>query len=696
MLGVERLVCGVAGKARRRRPSGLAVMLVGLAAAVLAPVASAAGRPAGDCQPYAKAPCLLPFPSNLFTKPDRASSTGLRVQLPASAMPVNTGGQRLSVTPFDRNDGFSPGSALIVHVPGLDNAKAFDRTRSVGLRDMSAAFARQAPIVVIDERTGKRQLIYTQLDANATRPADINLMILPGVEFTEGHTYAVAMRNLRNSRGQVIKAPGWFEKLRDDKALPAVERSQKARYDKIFAALKRARIERGNLYEAWDFTVASEKNLTSRLLSIRNNAFAQLGDTDLADGKVQGRAPSYTVTANTSLTSNLRVVQGTFQVPCYLQTCGAGATTGFHYSSGKPDALPTQLPGNEATAPFECIVPSSASPLTPARISLYGHGLLGSDAEVTEPWVQALATTYNMVFCATDWWGLAQGDTPFDAGAVQNLNRFPIVIDRLQQGVLNTLFLGRLMDNPAGLAANPAFRSGGAPAIDTANLFYDGNSQGGIEGGLTTAVSPDFRRAVLGVTGIDYGNLLIQRSTDFAPFATILTRSYPDMSMYVATLDLLDQLWVRGDPEGYAPQMTNHPLPDTPSHTVLMQIAYGDFQVSMYAGAAEARTIGARVYQPALDGDRSVDRNLFYGIPAIPRFPYSGSAIEIWDSGPGRVSAPPLGNVAPVASSKNIDPHENPRNTPAAQQQISAFLEPNGSMVNVCGGKPCHSSVFTQ
>ncbi len=43
--------------------------------------------------------------------------------------------------------------------------------------------------------------------------------------------------------------------------------------------------------------------------------------------------------------------------------------------------------------------------------------------------------------------------------------------------------------------------------------------------------------------------------------------------------------------------MTSHPLPDTPSHTVLMQIAYGDHQVSDYAAALEARTIGASVYR---------------------------------------------------------------------------------------------------
>jgi hypothetical protein len=49
---------------------------------------------------------------------------------------------------------------------------------------------------------------------------------------------------------------------------------------------------------------------------------------------------------------------------------------------------------------------------------------------------------HNMVFCATDWWGLASPDEGNDAAALLDLNKFLNVIDRLQQGVLNTLFLG--------------------------------------------------------------------------------------------------------------------------------------------------------------------------------------------------------------------------------------------------------------
>ena len=68
----------------------------------------------------------------------------------------------------------------------------------------------------------------------------------------------------------------------------------------------------------------------------------------------------------------------------------------------------------------------------------------------------------------------------------------------------------------------------------------------------------------------------------------------------------------------------------------------------MYAGAIEARTVGASAYEPALDLDtnRAQDRNLFFGIPAIKGFPFNGSAVEVWDIFPGHTSPPPLTNTS--------------------------------------------------
>jgi hypothetical protein len=309
-----------------------------------------------------------------------------------------------------------------------------------------------------------------------------------------------------------------------------------------------------------------------------------------------------------------------------------------------------------------------------------------------------MASEHDMMFCATAWWGLAGGDVPYDIAALKDLNKFPQVIDRLQQGVLNTLYLGRLMRTSDGFASDPAFQNGSSqPLFDISHLYYDGNSQGGIMGGMTTAVAPDYTRAVLGVPGMDYGGLLLQRSSDFGLYAEFLFGGQPgggytDPSLHALLLDLMQQLWDRGEADGYAQHMTSSPLPHTPSHKVLMHVAYGDFQVSQYAAAVEARTIGAKFHSPALDlPARNQDKNLFYGITAIPSYPYSGSAIVIWDSGPGQVASPPVTNIPPSGSH---DPHGDPRATVAARTQKSDFLQP-GSVVNdVCSGQPCHTDAF--
>src|SRR4029077_7414769 len=107
--------------------------------------------------------------------------------------------------------------------------------------------------------------------------------------------------------------------------------------------------------------------------------------------------------------------------------------------------------------------------------------------------------------------------------------------------------------------------------------------------------------------------------------------------------------------------------------------------------------IGASAQEPALDtsNDRARDGGLLFGIPAIDAYPFAGSAIVLWDSGPGHNPPPPLANLPPPPSGvANQDPHEDPRYTPAAQQQISDFLRPHGEVVDVCGGQPCHSSPY--
>ena len=117
-------------------------------------------------------------------------------------MPTNTNGVQIDVAPYDRSDGFSPGSSIIARVPGLDNQAAFDQTDPVRLEDMSQTYAPDAPIVVIDAATAERALIWAELDSNAGDPQHTTLLIHPGKNLVEGHRYVVGLRNLKNADGQ--------------------------------------------------------------------------------------------------------------------------------------------------------------------------------------------------------------------------------------------------------------------------------------------------------------------------------------------------------------------------------------------------------------------------------------------------------------------------------------------------------------
>ncbi|MGH2858718.1 MAG: hypothetical protein ACRDMJ_14685, partial [Solirubrobacteraceae bacterium] len=75
-----------------RRTLALTALAAALAVAALVPAPAAARGTAADCQPYSGQPCLFPYPDNRLTRPDHASLTGLRVELPAAAMPRNVKG----------------------------------------------------------------------------------------------------------------------------------------------------------------------------------------------------------------------------------------------------------------------------------------------------------------------------------------------------------------------------------------------------------------------------------------------------------------------------------------------------------------------------------------------------------------------------------------------------------------------------
>jgi len=623
---------------------------------------------ATTCNGTPKRGCLLPFPSNAaHTKKDRTSGTGRRVALTKAELPKNAKGVPVDPAEFNRNDGFSPGQTIVVHVPSLKTQANLKRSKIVPSTDLARYRDRKQPLLLLDERTGTRSVVWGELDANATRNASRNLIIHPAKNLVPGRTYVVVLRGLKD------KAPKGMWKS----TTKAIRR-----------ALKRANVKRKSVYVTFDFTVASDKSLTSRLLAMRDDAFKQLGDTDLADGKVQGTAPKYTITEVKDFTPAensklLRTVKGTLEVPCYMNQPGCPPGARLHYASSAKDALPTQTPGNVQAAKFQCNIPRAALS-APSRIGIYGHGLLGDETQIDEDNIQDMSAEHDFTFCATQWSGMAREDVPNAVQILGDFSKFPSLADRLQQGIVNTLYLGRLLRHPQGFAANPAF----AGLLDISEEYFDSNSQGAILGGVTTALAPDWSRAVLGVATMNYG-VLLPRSTDYATYEAVFAPAYPDPGVRITILALAQMLWDRGETNAWTQHMTTVPPVNTIPHQVLLHVAVGDHQVANVMSDVEARSIGASTAElPA----RSNDKTPLFGIPRISTYPFNGSAaIVYWDGG-NQTPLPPVTNVPPK---NGADPHSFPRKTPAARQQKSDWLSPNGSLTDACGGLPCRTFNFS-
>ncbi len=673
--------------------------------------------------------CMLPFPSNLYTT---GTGKGRRLNLPLAGMPKDAAGKPISPVPYSTSDGFSPGQLLVIKVPGLDNRAALEKTGSVPITDLGRYRDANAPIVVFDVQTGKRQPIFTEIDVNPLEPlaqsragglvtgeagqptpatpsaparpqntANVNVLIRPAVNLAFGHRYVVMMRNLKDKDGKAIAASPVFASYRDKGMLTAND-PRTERYEKdIFPVITSAGIARSSLYQAWDFSVASAPSVTGRLLHLRDDAFAQLGDTNLADRKVTGRAPAFTVKEPTVDSEGVRTITGSFTVPCYISSpaCAAGGQFTFDPVSDPQELRPLQIPGNTTTATFTCKVPQrvyASKTLEKLRPSLYGHGLLGGQGEVGQGQVKAMITEHGFLYCATNWEGFATGDLPTVAQALVDMDRFPAVIDHTLQGELNFLYLARLMIHPDGFSSKPQFQvdKGAGPQsfIDTTRAYYDGNSQGGIYGGTVMAVAPDMDRGVLGVPGMNYSTLL-QRSTDFAIYSLPLYTAYPSEYERPLLFSVIQILWDRADPSGFVTSLApGHELPNTPPHVVMYHAGFGDHQVANVTADTAARTIGAAVDpHPFEDAGRSPDKVDVWGVRRITHYPYQGSALVYFDIGPfdaktGKgTPAPPIENVAQTLGQ---DPHEAPRNSACGRVMKSNFLRPGGVVTNPCLGAP--------
>ena len=624
-----------------------------------ADTATAPTFPPQPCDGLIAAACALPWPSNLYLKPDASRKTGYTLSFGDASLPGGQGmGKAISPADYTLLDGYSVGSSLLLLWPDLDVANLASEA------SISQSLDATAPVVILEvTSTGKvvRKIPYwAELDATEDDATKKTLMIRPALTLLPATRYVIGVRNLKDTKGKLIEPTLAFKNLVAGTTAGSPDASRQARFDDLLGVLTKEAWSKDSLIVAWDFVTNSEEALHGRLLKMREESYKAMDST--AQALKITTVKTFTEAENAEIAVQL---DGVFTVPNWLSPPAEDTRKLVLDKQGLP------IQQGSIDRPFEVRIPRSALKGEPHGLLQYGHGLNGSYAEVNAGYNGSIANTHKLILYSCYWTGMSELDVASIIGTIVNMDNFRVMADKLHQGMIDQLMLQRAMrDQFANL---PEVKKLGI-VVNNKEMFYSGISQGGIYGGTILALSKDVERGHLGVPGNNYA-MLLQRSVDFDGFFVIVAGEYPKSVNQQILLMTIQLLWDAVDPITWYRHIEMDPLPGNSKHQVLIVPAKGDWQVAVVTNEIAARSnfgfpIMANYGKPV------------FGVTE-KAYPYVGSGIVLYDHGN---PWPGLGNVPP--NDKVGDPHGKPRKLAHHQEQMVHFLR-TGEIKDVCGGDGC-------
>ncbi len=616
------------------------------------------------CNPMGAGACMAPWPSSVFEVADATTPTGRRLAIPDGTLLTNANGATIDPAGWNRADGWSAAAAIVAIFPGgVDPSTLHDQTR------FEQSLGADATTVLYDMTDGVRVAHFAEVDVPAAETPDRQaLYIRPAARLAPGHRYAVAIRKrVKSIGGGELPIPEGFEAIRDGKPTthPLLE-AARPRLVEALDALAGAGFPREDLALAWDFTVASDEHGRRIMLSARDQTLAALDATPV----------TYTVAEDRPVDDGSvirRRIDGMFTAPLFLTQDG-------RYNPGTvldlgSDGLPVLHGMYEI--PFTAIIPDCAYRGEPVAMMVYGHGLNGSGEQAASGAIRETAAAACVITAGTDMRGMSDRDIGNIARTLTDLNNAGEVFDTLVQGIANHVALARALETTFATQlfvcrAEDATATGctpGASLADPTRVHYYGLSQGHIFGTTVIAYAPNITRGVVGVGGGNYSTML-ERSSDWPTYRTIMIGAYPDPFDVVLAISLCQMRWDLTETAGVASDvLAGAPFGVSPRQMIL-HMAIGDDEVPNLATEWQARTMGIPVLEPSPYRP--------YGMSGVTGPVPGGSALVIMDGG-----APPVPLTNEPAPETGM--HYLTRNQPASRRQIKHFFE-TGEVRNECNG----------
>jgi hypothetical protein len=395
----------------------------------------------------------------------------------------------------------------VAHWVELDRAaSAFDYDDDLNLRSNHQDQLTMMRSNAFDTITGKQQ----------------TLVIHPASQLEHGRRYIVALKDLRsasrrdiNGNPQKIAANPGFLAVRDGSMANATQLLQERRrhflQNRIFEQLIECGFvrTREELTLAWDFTTSSLLTSTEHLRFMRDDGTRRL----TKDARF-----SYTVHRSLDYPNQwmARKVEGSFLTPIYLKTTTPSVKSRFEFTGGGAYFAENLQPRFQfmANVSFTIWIPRSVLTSRNGSVILYGHGLFKSRKETEDRYLQQLADENGYSVISLDWWGLQPADIPMlSTMLATDISRFRGLGERCSQAILNFLLMAKVLRFSGMVNDAKIFSFGGSSVLETrstngkiepANIFFNGNSLGGIFGTTVMALSQDIKVACLGVPGVRF------------------------------------------------------------------------------------------------------------------------------------------------------------------------------------------------
>jgi len=597
--------------------------------------------------------CALPWPSDRYLEADPTTPTGYRIAYTQEVIPDGCSSRPANLAPFNRMDGYSPGSQILTLFPSPP-----DLSGVATLDTIDRSLQDDSPTVLLDLETGERVPHWVEVDWRDAPPDQRLVYLRPAIRLENNRSYAVALRNIPDADGVVFSPSEAFGALRDGLGSdsPLLE-ARRARYEEVFAAFAEAAvpIAVSELQAAWWWHTASFERTHQDQLDIRADALERIGSDGLGC-TVDSVEDEYGGIVH-------RLVRGTITTPWYLDSPESPAAF-VRDASGVP-----AYQGDQEVE-FIAILPHSLADVgAQGPLVIWGHGLFGDkEQHITSDVMLGRAEEEGFIFAATNWAGMSSPDMGALAASLGDVSQFYKLGEHVQQGMVNQITLTRTLLGVCRLA--PEMTADGTPLIDPDRRYYVGGSQGSILGGTFLTLSPDIDRGALLVGGNNF-SFMIERSIHYNAFELFMAATCPARIDQGFLMALSQHVWDWAESADYL-RRASVGLPGIGPKEFIYMATRNDAQVPNACSDLAARNVGLA----ALEGSVWVP----WGVSEVAS-PHMGSVYVTMDAGDGD---PPPGNQSP-------DTDDGGHYTAPASQEVfdmAWHFFQTGEAVNPCGG-PC-------